>query len=514
MSPLGSIAKYLLNDLLKKQNKTESKNWKETVEKMRQSSALMRNKENEEFDEKMAPIAMIQKLGRIGTDGKNQVDIESFLHDKQQMKKQMMKMPRKEGGPVDKIFKLVRQGLKLGYAMSGKNSTDFDDKNTRVLSPKFLSISPEMRNETDEIDFLSPNLFSLHDKGDGLEKLTSLPQLLSGFTTKEQDMWMNYIMEAAGVNEEAEKMEHDLSNNKTAETIDLLKAYKKEGFTKDGTPLYFTRENITDDLGGSELKQKADHFEQLSRMYTKEQLKQMNQTGFTFMTRKQVTFIYGPTSPYNDTERLEFFGRLNETKMKTELHEEVHRMAERRSFSIRQRDIILSPVTFTPIILAPALLSQAAILSPIIFSPGKSILHNLQRPWMFVPVIASPRILSPLVLSPFMFSPLILSPVALHPAILSPGMFNPLVLTPFVLTPFILSPQLFTPLILSPFALSPLILSPLAGSPLILNPFILSPGVLSPGYLGGIILSPYALSPFILSPVMAFVVLLSPSWLS
>jgi hypothetical protein len=51
-----------------------------------------------------------------------------------------------------------------------------------------------------------------------------------------------------------------------------LRAYKEQGFTKDGTPMYFTRENITDKLGGVDLQQKADHFEKLSQMYTKDQV--------------------------------------------------------------------------------------------------------------------------------------------------------------------------------------------------------------------------------------------------
>jgi hypothetical protein len=60
---------------------------------------------------------------------------------------------------------------------------------------------------------------------------------------------------------------------KTPEAMDILKAYKQEAFTKDGTPLYFTKENITEKYGGVDLKQKADHFERLSQMYTKEQVR-------------------------------------------------------------------------------------------------------------------------------------------------------------------------------------------------------------------------------------------------
>ena len=81
----------------------------------------------------------------------------------------------------------------------------------KIFIPQF--VIPFYINKTTnsllfQIDFLSPSLFSLHDKGEGLEKMTSLPQLLNGFTTKEQDLWMNFILEAAGVNAEAERMEN------------------------------------------------------------------------------------------------------------------------------------------------------------------------------------------------------------------------------------------------------------------------------------------------------------------
>jgi hypothetical protein len=56
--------------------------WKETVERMRHSTALKRqlqaDKESEEFEEGMASIGMLRKLSRIGQDGKNDLDV-SFL---------------------------------------------------------------------------------------------------------------------------------------------------------------------------------------------------------------------------------------------------------------------------------------------------------------------------------------------------------------------------------------------------------------------------------------------------
>uniref|UniRef100_A0A1I7W6C3 ETS domain-containing protein n=1 Tax=Heterorhabditis bacteriophora TaxID=37862 RepID=A0A1I7W6C3_HETBA len=127
-----------------------------------------------------------------------------------------------------------------------------------------------------------------------------------------------------------------------------------------------------------------------------------------------------------------------------------------------------------------------------------SKLHKL-----FVPIIVSPRILSPVIVSPALFSPIVLSPLMLNPVVLTPGLFNPFILSPFLLTPIVLSPQVMTPLILSPYALAPDILSPFVMSPIILSPFVLSPVILSPPSITAVILSPYALSPIKREPPIA-----------
>lgn len=49
---------------------------------------------------------------------------------------------------------------------------------------------------------MSPSLFSLYDKGEGVERLTSLPNLVKGLGQKDQQEWMNFIIEAAGINEQ------------------------------------------------------------------------------------------------------------------------------------------------------------------------------------------------------------------------------------------------------------------------------------------------------------------------
>lgn len=69
-----------------------------------------------------------------------------------------------------------------------------------------MGVVPEEKQEG-ELDFLSPSLFSLHDQGEGVENLTSLPSLLKSMPLKDQQYWLDLIMEAAGVNEQSEKLE-------------------------------------------------------------------------------------------------------------------------------------------------------------------------------------------------------------------------------------------------------------------------------------------------------------------
>lgn len=56
---------------------------------------------------------------------------------------------------------------------------------------------------------LSPSLFTLHNKGlKGLERDLSVPNLLKGahFTGRDQQEWLNLIMEASGVNDQVESL--------------------------------------------------------------------------------------------------------------------------------------------------------------------------------------------------------------------------------------------------------------------------------------------------------------------
>ena len=282
-----------------------------------------------------------------------------------------------------------------------------------------------------QANLLSPSLFSLHNEGQGIENLTSLPSLIKGFNAADQQSWLNLIIEAAGVEDQADKLDHELKEQRQAKFA--KKSYEERTRGKDGTPLFFTKQNVTEMYGDYEAR-KISTWETLMSTYTKEQLREMNDTGYAVLTREQLYILYGPESPYNSSSTLMRLTSVNATDIHTHIESDVHRMAEMKSFEIRQKDIVLSPIVNSPLVFAAPVMSQPIVLSPVVFSPvigtpavlGPVVLS----PWLFIPVILSPRVLSPLILNPLIFSPIVLSPLVLHPLILSPGVFNPIVLSP------------------------------------------------------------------------------------
>ncbi|CAI2347291.1 unnamed protein product [Caenorhabditis sp. 36 PRJEB53466] len=415
-------------------------------------------------------------------------------------------MRKKKTDEIRVPLKFLRDAVRTAMVLGGQNVTDFDRKTLKMVSPRLMSIVPEQEDDS-LFNLLSPSLFSLHDEGEGVEKLTSLPHLLKKLDSNGQNAWMDFIVEAAGVSDHVKRTEKQFREKKEKELRGI-----------DGVPLYFTKENATKIIGNEE-KSKIEVFEYLDQSYSDTQKARLNSDGYAFLTKSQMVKLYGEGSPYNSTKTLKKFKRLRDDPEKY-IETDIRALAEAEKFRVARRaDIVGSPFILTPLTFASVPLSNTFIvLSPLVLSPitlSPAVLGPIiLSPWVFVPLILSPRVLSPLILNPLVFSPIILSPLVLHPLILVPGVFNPIILSPLVLSPLILSPQVFTPLILSPFALNPLILTPMVGSPLILSPFVLSPIILSPQALFAVVLSPYALSPLVESKLIAAEVVLSPSWLS
>ncbi len=95
-------------------------------------------------------------------------------------------------------IRLLREAVKLGLTLAGEDTRDFDNKTLKLVSPRFLSLVPE-ENDTDFVNLFSPSLFSLHDEGTGMEALLSLPQIIGRLNNRDQQQWMDFVMEASGV---------------------------------------------------------------------------------------------------------------------------------------------------------------------------------------------------------------------------------------------------------------------------------------------------------------------------
>lgn len=42
-----------------------------------------------------------------------------------------------------RLMNFLRDGMKLGYSLAGKNTSDFDNKTFKVFSPRLLSVMPD-----------------------------------------------------------------------------------------------------------------------------------------------------------------------------------------------------------------------------------------------------------------------------------------------------------------------------------------------------------------------------------
>ncbi|KAF7633318.1 hypothetical protein Mgra_00007297 [Meloidogyne graminicola] len=489
LSPVGGLARILMANFIKRKNRGEIKLWQKTAEEIKELQLI-----KEKMNKKLKSQNIYEKV-----------------EAKQPLEK--------------KILKLVNDGIRLSANLvdNKKEKVQKEARTNKVdlLSPRFLSVTESKTNDKIS-NLLSPSLFSLHDKGNGLEKELSLPKIMNAtkLTGRDQQEWLNLIMESSGVNEQVENIKSSLSINRNP-TKSFNQKEIEQRYENEFSGLYLTRKNVKEMYGDYE-DRKIATWEELDKKFNERQRDELEKTGYSLLNEDQLKFLYGPNSPFNDSVTLTRLLKLINSKNKNNkssrinqfIEEDIKKIAEMRSFDIRQHDVVLSPAYFRPAILNPTRTSQPFILSPFLFSPtilsptimGPAILS----PRVFSPTILTPRIMTPLILSPFIFSTILLSPIIMQPFILSPGLINSVILSPFIMNPMIMSSQIMHPFILSPLVMTPGILNPSALSPLVLSPFVLNPQVWSPKFFSGLILSPYALSPVLMSPTYAYIVILSP----
>lgn len=48
-----------------------------------------------------------------------------------------------QNGAALRLSNFIRQGVKIGFALAGQDTKDFDNKTMHLISPRFLSVMPE-----------------------------------------------------------------------------------------------------------------------------------------------------------------------------------------------------------------------------------------------------------------------------------------------------------------------------------------------------------------------------------
>ncbi|EYC26013.1 hypothetical protein Y032_0011g1512 [Ancylostoma ceylanicum] len=200
----------------------------------------------------------INRMNLFG-DEDNDIQTEELMKKAYQQEHKETEQDKLLKAPID----LVRQAVKISMMMSGNNVSNFDEKNFKMVSPRFLPVVPEEDDE-DDINFLSPSLFALHNDGSGIEKETSLASAMKIFGEKDNAALLNFIMEASGVSDALDNMKNGKYTFNNRQNDNPL-------YSPEGQPLWFSKENVTE-LFGEREKNKVEAFEKLQKSYTEEQV--------------------------------------------------------------------------------------------------------------------------------------------------------------------------------------------------------------------------------------------------
>ncbi|KHN71538.1 hypothetical protein Tcan_02190 [Toxocara canis] len=189
--------------------------WHATLEEIRHLGRVVKKKESKKKAlkkklEKMAnaqtkklPIEERRRLAEQTEDEEENYD-GMPLEIEEKLKSGAFASARKR---IEAPLRLLREGIKLGMMIANRSIDGFENKTLKVASPRILSIVPAEENN-DEVEFLSPSLFSLHHDGQGVEKLLSIPNVLGStnlMSNTDQEGLMDFIVEASGVSDAVKK---------------------------------------------------------------------------------------------------------------------------------------------------------------------------------------------------------------------------------------------------------------------------------------------------------------------
>uniref|UniRef100_A0AC35UCH6 Solute carrier family 12 member 1 n=1 Tax=Rhabditophanes sp. KR3021 TaxID=114890 RepID=A0AC35UCH6_9BILA len=260
--------------------------------------------------------------------------------------------------------------LKMAHGLLDSVQASSNISFTKVLSPKFFSIYEKMDSErTDNI--LSPNLFPLYEsERENKQDVLPVPTILKklGFEPKNRDNLLELLMEVSGVSENVNMLMGKLEGTNESELEPEI-----DGFTNSFNEVFKTLRNT----------------------FSRRQRRELDQKKYTFMSRKQLEFMFGENGIYNmDTLPfdLDDYEKWTEVQKKMALINVLKKMAEVESSRRIRKSVILSPFSFSPTLRSHTLLAPI-ILSPSMFSPGLVGLITMSPP------IMSPQLANPLIIS-------------------------------------------------------------------------------------------------------------------
>ncbi|KAH7698777.1 Protein MLTN-5, partial [Aphelenchoides avenae] len=131
LSPLGAVAKLLMQSVLASKNKTEVTPWQRTVGRLRETYKKRRElkKKKETKSEEDLQSFVFKGMQKQQMKGMSADDINDVVEDPKKLKKFLAERKLKGNkDPIEKLLNLVRDGVKMGYSIAGQNVSDFDEK--------------------------------------------------------------------------------------------------------------------------------------------------------------------------------------------------------------------------------------------------------------------------------------------------------------------------------------------------------------------------------------------------
>ncbi|KIH67768.1 hypothetical protein ANCDUO_01901 [Ancylostoma duodenale] len=195
-TPLSRLAQQMTKTMRKLKNKPGSESWRSAIQRIKNIGAEAKEEKKRRKQLKKRLRHMIDNTPDEFQDPRKPLAMKQMNAQDDEVAKQN-KITKRKRDEIRIPMRIVRESIKMALMAAGKNVTNFDKKTLKLVSPRFMSLVPEQEDD-DLFNLLSPSLFSLHQDGGELEKVMSLPHILKQLPNKDQEAWMDFIVETAG----------------------------------------------------------------------------------------------------------------------------------------------------------------------------------------------------------------------------------------------------------------------------------------------------------------------------